>query len=78
MMQGPMKAEARGWDNEFHCFNLLEDPGEMLNLGEDACAPLPDIARATFGPMPFQDWPIGKDIVWGPPPPSAATSSTSP
>jgi arylsulfatase A-like enzyme len=74
LMQGPMKIEARGWDNEFHCFNLLQDPTESLNLGEDACAPLPDIARATFGQMPFQDWPIGKDVIWGPAPPSAPSA----
>ncbi len=75
LMQGPMKIEARGWDNEFHCFDLLSDPREALNLGEDACAPLPDIARATFGQMPFQDWPIGKDVIWGPAPPAASASA---
>lgn len=74
LMQGHMKIEARGWDNEFHCFDLLADPGEELNLGEDACTPLPDIARATFGPMPFQDWPWGKDVLWGPPAPSASVA----
>ncbi len=75
LMQGSMKIEARGWDNEFHCFDVLADPSESLNLGEDACAPLPDIARATFGAMPFQDWPIGKDVVWGPAPSVSASAA---
>lgn len=74
LMQGQMKIEARGWDSAFHCFDLLADPFEMLDLGEDACAPLPDLARATFGAMPFEDWPIGKDVIWGPPPPAAASA----
>jgi glucan phosphoethanolaminetransferase (alkaline phosphatase superfamily) len=77
LMQGHMKIEARAWDGEFHCFDLLADPYELENLGEDACAPLPDIARATFGAMPVEDWPIGKDLVYGPPaPPATAAAAT--
>lgn len=72
MMQGHMKIEAREWDNEFHCFDLLADPLEQTNLGEQACAPLPDIARRTFGPMPFQDWPGGLDTIYGPAPSPSA------
>ncbi len=75
LMQGQLKIEARQWDDEFHCYDLLADPGELVDLGEDACAPLPDIARATFGPMPVDDWPIGKDVIWGPPPPLAASAT---
>lgn len=75
LMQGQMKIEARGWDSEFHCFNLLTDPYEAHDLGEDACSPLPDIARATFGHMPFEEWPIGKDMLWGPPPPASASAA---
>ena len=52
MMQGPMKLEAREWDNEYHCFNVLEDPDESNNLGEQACWPLPDLARAIYHVMP--------------------------
>jgi glucan phosphoethanolaminetransferase (alkaline phosphatase superfamily) len=78
LMQGQMKIEARGWDNEFHCFDLLADPFEMENLGEEACAPLPDLARATFGAMPVRDWPIGKDVIYGPPPPSASVAVEPP
>ena len=51
MMQGPLKLEAREWDNEFHCFNVLDDPDELNNLGEQACARLPD-RRNTFHVMP--------------------------
>jgi glucan phosphoethanolaminetransferase (alkaline phosphatase superfamily) len=69
MMQGALKLEARGWDTEFHCFDLVADPGEEINLGEQACAPLPDLARALFGPMPFEEWPNAKEVLWGPAPP---------
>jgi glucan phosphoethanolaminetransferase (alkaline phosphatase superfamily) len=65
MMQGPMKIEAREWDHEFHCFNVLDDPEELTNLGEEACAPMPDLARATFFEMPFVT-PPGRPVVdWG-------------
>ncbi len=75
LMLGQIKLEAREWDNEFHCFDLLADPDERLNLGEAACAPLPDLGREMFGPMPFQAWPKGKDLLWGPPPPAPTGSS---
>jgi len=65
MMQGPMKIEAREWDGEFHCFNVLDDPDELSNLGEEACAPLADLARATFFEMPVVV-PPGRPVVdWG-------------
>ncbi|AKT37904.1 sulfatase-like hydrolase/transferase [Chondromyces crocatus] len=65
MMQGPMKIEAREWDGEFHCFNVLNDPDEVVNLGESACAPLPDLARALFHEMPVVT-PPGRPVVnWG-------------
>ncbi|MBI4699932.1 MAG: sulfatase-like hydrolase/transferase [Deltaproteobacteria bacterium] len=68
MMQGRMKIEAREWDVEFHCFDLLADPQEQNNLGEDACAPLPSLARELFGPMPRYKPPDPKDLLWGPAP----------
>jgi hypothetical protein len=71
-MQGPLKLEAREWDQEFNCFDVLADPEERTNLGELACAPLGDLAREIFGPMPFQDWPKGEDVLWGPAPKSSA------
>jgi glucan phosphoethanolaminetransferase (alkaline phosphatase superfamily) len=65
MMQGPMKIEAREWDGEFHCFNVLTDPFELNNLGEGPCAPLPDLARQTFHSMP-NITPPGRPVVnWG-------------
>jgi glucan phosphoethanolaminetransferase (alkaline phosphatase superfamily) len=75
MMQGSRKIEAREWDNEFHCFDVLTDPEEEVDLGERACAPLPALARAWFGKMPSQAWPHGKDVLYGPPAPSAAPSA---
>ncbi|WP_437781988.1 sulfatase-like hydrolase/transferase [Sorangium sp. So ce1097] len=65
MMQGPLKIEAREWDGEFHCFNVLEDPLELTNLGEPACAPLPDLARALFHEMPNVTPPGRKPVHWG-------------
>jgi glucan phosphoethanolaminetransferase (alkaline phosphatase superfamily) len=65
MMQGPMKLEAREWDNEYHCFNVAEDPNEQRNLGEQACWPLPDLARAVYHVMPNVT-PPGRPITdWG-------------
>lgn len=66
MMQGPMKIEAREWDGEFHCFNLANDPEELVNLGEEACAPLPDLARAFFHEMPIVAPPGKRATYWGP------------
>jgi len=74
LMQGPMKLEAREWDNEFHCFDLANDPLERTNLGEQGCAPLAARAREMFGPMPVQPWPGGKNLLWGPPAPSASAA----
>ena len=65
MMQGPMKLEAREWDNEFHCFNVLDDPDEQNNLGERACAPLPDLARQIFHEMPNVTPPGRPRVDWG-------------
>lgn len=65
MMLGPMKIEAREWDGEFHCFNVLDDPLELNNLGEAACAPLPDLARELYHEMPNVT-PPGRPVVdWG-------------
>ncbi|WP_437532572.1 sulfatase-like hydrolase/transferase [Sorangium sp. So ce726] len=65
MMQGPMKIEAREWDGEYHCFNVLEDPLELTNLGEQACAPLPDLARGLFHEMPNVTPPGRPKVDWG-------------
>ncbi len=65
VMQGPMKIEAREWDGEYHCFNVLEDPDEQNNLGEAACAPLPDLARSMFHVMPNVTPPGRPEVKWG-------------
>ncbi|WP_437678218.1 sulfatase-like hydrolase/transferase [Sorangium sp. So ce131] len=64
MMQGPMKIEAREWDGEFHCFDVRTDPLELTNLGEQACAPLPDLARALFHEMPNVTPPGRPEVDW--------------
>jgi glucan phosphoethanolaminetransferase (alkaline phosphatase superfamily) len=64
-MQGPLKLEAREWDNEYHCFNVLDDPDEQTNLGEEACWPLPDLARATYHVMPNLTPPGRPQTDWG-------------
>ncbi|MFT3764863.1 MAG: sulfatase-like hydrolase/transferase [Minicystis sp.] len=65
MMQGPMKLEAREWDNEYHCFNVLDDPEEQNNLGEQACWPLPDLARSIYHVMPIVPPPGRPRTDWG-------------
>lgn len=65
MMQGPLKLEAREWDNEYHCFNVLEDPEEQVNLGEQACWPLPDLARGLYHVMPNVTPPGRPRVEWG-------------
>lgn len=65
IMLGPMKMEAREWDGEYHCFNLKKDPEELSNLGERACAPLPDIARSWFPEMPDATPPGRAKVNWG-------------
>jgi glucan phosphoethanolaminetransferase (alkaline phosphatase superfamily) len=65
MMQGPLKLEAREWDNEYHCFNVLDDPEEQNNLGEEACWPLPDLARAVYHVMPNITPPGRPQTDWG-------------
>ncbi len=77
MMQGHIKIEAREWHDEFHCFDLLADPQERTNLGEQACAPLPDIARAWFGAMPLREPPRKKNLLWGRPAPTASTAASA-
>jgi glucan phosphoethanolaminetransferase (alkaline phosphatase superfamily) len=62
MMQGSRKIEAREWgDDQYRCFDVLEDPAEQRSLGEAACAPLPELARKLYGAMP-SDVPAGKKL----------------
>ncbi|MFO0555003.1 MAG: sulfatase-like hydrolase/transferase [Polyangiaceae bacterium] len=62
MMQGSLKAEAREWDGSFKCFDVKADPDEHVDLGERACAPLPDLAREIFHAMPDVT-PPGRPVV---------------
>jgi hypothetical protein len=64
MMQGSRKIEAREWDNQFHCFDVANDPEERVDLGERLCAPLPDLARKTFHAMPDVTPPGRTPVAW--------------
>ncbi len=65
VMQGPRKLEAREWDATFHCFDVLADPDERVDLGERLCAPLADTAREWYHAMPNVT-PPGRPVVdWG-------------
>ncbi|HEY4118692.1 MAG TPA: sulfatase-like hydrolase/transferase, partial [Byssovorax sp.] len=65
MMQGPMKLSAREWDDEYHCFNVVDDPDELDNLGEAACGAMPDLARGIFHVMPDVIPPGRPKVDWG-------------
>lgn len=65
MMQGSLKVEAREWDAEYHCFDVLADPLELTNLGERRCAPLAELARRTFHVMPNVTPPDRPHVDWG-------------
>ncbi len=65
LMQGARKIEAREWDHTYHCFDVLADPDERVDLGERGCAPLPDLARELFPAMPNVT-PPGRPVTdWG-------------
>lgn len=65
VMQGPRKIEAREWDATYHCFDVLADPDERVDLGERLCQPLTDVAREWFHAMPNVT-PPGRPVVdWG-------------
>ena len=65
LMQGQRKIEAREWDSAFHCFDLVDDPNEVNDLGERLCAPLPDLARDIFHAMPNVTPPGRPAVNWG-------------
>jgi hypothetical protein len=52
VMRGPLKLEAREWDFDWHCWNVLADPREEHELGPKACHPLDDLATQLFGGLP--------------------------
>lgn len=64
LMQGSRKIESREWDGTYKCFDVLEDPDERVDLGERACAPLPDLARQLFPAMPNVTPPGRTPVDW--------------
>lgn len=65
LMLGSLKVEAREWDDSYHCFDVLDDPGESTDLGERLCAPLADLARRTYHAMPNVTPPGRPHVDWG-------------
>ncbi|MCH2109817.1 MAG: sulfatase-like hydrolase/transferase, partial [Polyangiaceae bacterium] len=51
-MQGSMKLEARAWDSEYQCFDVLKDPKEEHNLGAESCGGLFAQAEELFLRLP--------------------------
>jgi arylsulfatase A-like enzyme len=52
LMRGTRKLEARAWDNRWHCFDIVADPGEERDLGPDGCGDLPAVAQRAYGGLP--------------------------
>lgn len=52
MMRGPLKLEAREWDRDWHCFDVVADPLEKTDLGPGACAELAARAEIVHGGHP--------------------------
>ncbi len=52
-MRGARKLVATQNDSHWHCFDVLEDPREKSDLGEDACTDLRTLAQADGRGAPF-------------------------
>ncbi len=52
LMRGPRKLEAREWDSQWHCYDVLADPREEHDLGPAACGDLPAVAQRVYGGLP--------------------------
>jgi len=65
VMRGERKLEARVRDPEYHCFNLMDDPFEHVDLGEAACPDLLDAARDDFHMMPKDLGRLATNPRWG-------------
>lgn len=52
VMKGPRKLEARAWDDDWHCYDVLRDPDEKRDLGVAACADLAAEAMKLYGEKP--------------------------
>jgi glucan phosphoethanolaminetransferase (alkaline phosphatase superfamily) len=52
LMRGSLKLEAREWDFDWHCWDVVADPFERRDLGARACGDLQDAAERLFGGLP--------------------------
>jgi arylsulfatase A-like enzyme len=52
MMRGSRKLEAREWDRQWHCWDVIADPLEQNDLGPAACGDLPALAVSIHGRLP--------------------------
>src|SRR5262245_5541366 len=52
LMSGPLKLEAREWDFDWHCWDVVADPLEQSDLGPTACGRLVETAGAWFHGLP--------------------------
>ena len=52
------KLLATAADSAYRCFDVLADPKEQADLGEEGCADLVEIARKRFGPG------LPRDLRW--------------
>lgn len=52
MMHGSKKLEARAWDSDWHCFDIVDDPSESHDLGSNACGDLAERTLSLFGKKP--------------------------
>jgi arylsulfatase A-like enzyme len=55
IMQENRKLEARSWDHDWHCYDVLADPYELNDLGDDACSDLHGQAVQVFGRLPGRE-----------------------
>jgi len=56
-MQGPLKLEARSWDNGWNCYDVEADPFEQMGLPIERCGHLLKLAEKTYGRLPGKDVP---------------------
>jgi hypothetical protein len=52
MMQGRLKIQAFPYSTRYRCYDVVADPAERRDLGEAACAPLPELAQVAFDGVP--------------------------
>jgi hypothetical protein len=52
VMSGRKKLEAREWDFDWHCWDVLADPLERSDLGPAACGRLAEAAGMWFHGLP--------------------------